>query len=155
MRFSNQVQSMQEADIIIGAHGAGLSNIIFARMQTPLIEIFPQFYYMSTFDKLAEVFDITYSSLVAEPDTASFLQCLNHFLKLGRVNNSFIINAKKVWSDRLKIVSQNRTERPALPVWPMPAGYYLRQCARNQQLLVNTTEVKDHVLQGIETICPT
>lgn len=151
--IKEQINPMQKADIIVGAHGAGLSNIIFARMRTRLVEIFPQFYYMSDFYKLSEILDLRYSSVVAEPDDASFTECLAYFFEKRRVNNSFLLNAKNIWNERIKIISANRSERPALPVWPMPGGYYLRQCVRNQQLMVNITEIKEYVSNAIEEVC--
>ncbi len=39
--FEETVQLFQSAKLIIGAHGAGLSNMIFAN-KTPIIEIFPE-----------------------------------------------------------------------------------------------------------------
>lgn len=151
--FAGQISAMQTADVIVGAHGAGLSNIIFARMRTPLIEIFPQFYYVSVFEKLSVILNMTYSSVVAEPDTVSFAECVENYFEMGRVNASFHLNAKKIWNERIKIITAKRNERPALPVLPMPGGYYLRQCARNQQLVVNISDMKEHVSNAIEKVC--
>jgi hypothetical protein len=39
--FDNTVKLFQQAKLIIGAHGAGLSNMIFGTKGTPIIEIFP------------------------------------------------------------------------------------------------------------------
>jgi len=39
--FDKTVQLFQKAKLIIGAHGAGLSNMIFGTKKTPVIEIFP------------------------------------------------------------------------------------------------------------------
>lgn len=41
MPFEETVKTFQRAKIIIGAHGAGLSNMIFAPKGTPIIEISP------------------------------------------------------------------------------------------------------------------
>jgi Glycosyltransferase 61 len=39
--FTDQMQTLQEADVILASHGAALANLIFARIQTPVIEVFP------------------------------------------------------------------------------------------------------------------
>jgi capsular polysaccharide biosynthesis protein len=39
--FDKTVQLFQRAKLVIGAHGAGLSNMIFGAKKTPVIEIFP------------------------------------------------------------------------------------------------------------------
>lgn len=41
LSFEDQVRVMQEADIILASHGAALANLLFARKQTPVIEILP------------------------------------------------------------------------------------------------------------------
>ncbi len=41
MTFDEQVSVFSEADVIVGAHGAGLSNIIFCSGQAAIIELFP------------------------------------------------------------------------------------------------------------------
>lgn len=153
MTFEDQVNSMQNSDLIIGAHGAGLSNIIFARMRTPLIEIFPPLYYMSTFDKLAHNFDLDYSSVVANPDPTSFFDCIGSFLAKRVVNESFYVDAGVAWRSGLEIITANSSERPNLPVWPMPAGYYLRECVRQQQLLINISQLNNLVSTSIDKLC--
>ena len=39
--FDKTVQLFERAKLIIGAHGAGLSNMMFGAKKTPIIEIFP------------------------------------------------------------------------------------------------------------------
>jgi hypothetical protein len=39
--FREQVRTLQRADVILAGHGAALGNLIFCRMFTPLIEVFP------------------------------------------------------------------------------------------------------------------
>eukprot|EP00298_Acanthocystis_sp_HF-20_P010752 c19026_g1_i2.p1 GENE.c19026_g1_i2~~c19026_g1_i2.p1 ORF type:complete len:535 (+),score=158.04 c19026_g1_i2:213-1817(+) len=41
MKMEEQIRTFQTSDVIIGMHGAGLANIIFAREGTTIIEIFP------------------------------------------------------------------------------------------------------------------
>lgn len=39
--FFDQVSTIQEADVILASHGAALANLLFARIGTPVIEVFP------------------------------------------------------------------------------------------------------------------
>lgn len=39
--FADQMKTVQDADVILASHGAALANLIFARLQTPVIEVFP------------------------------------------------------------------------------------------------------------------
>jgi capsular polysaccharide biosynthesis protein len=42
MRFRDQVQAINNASIIVGAHGSGFGNLIFARAGTAVIDLMPQ-----------------------------------------------------------------------------------------------------------------
>lgn len=39
--FADQVQTLQDADVILASHGAALANLLFARIGTPVVEVFP------------------------------------------------------------------------------------------------------------------
>lgn len=39
--FAGQLKVMQEADVVLASHGAALANLIFSRIGTPVIEVFP------------------------------------------------------------------------------------------------------------------
>jgi capsular polysaccharide biosynthesis protein len=44
---------MHDASVIVGMHGAGLSNMIWARRPCRVVEIFPTNYYNDCFARLA------------------------------------------------------------------------------------------------------
>jgi hypothetical protein len=39
--FADQVQTVQDADVILASHGAALANLVFTRTDTPVVEVFP------------------------------------------------------------------------------------------------------------------
>lgn len=39
--FHQQMRIVQHADVILASHGAALANLLFSRVQTPVIEVFP------------------------------------------------------------------------------------------------------------------
>lgn len=150
MTFTEQVNSMQSADIIIGTHGAGLSNIIFAKVGTPLIEIYPFMYYAGPFYAVAKAFSLNYRSVVAYPDTTAYMGCITSFQKEGNINESIANSAKRIWENGLERRRRYGEETEGVPRWPLPEGFYLRFCVREQQLHVNISHIKEYIYQGIQ-----
>jgi len=80
---TNTIQTVAEANIIIGAHGAGLANLLFLGMkhrinnQQPLtvVEIFPPGFYRSTYKHLASMLSIRYVSVFKPLDIAVVKNC--------------------------------------------------------------------------------
>ena len=58
--LQEQVQLFASADIVVAVHGAALTNIMFMRPKTVLIECFPPFYYEMTFETLATLARVYY-----------------------------------------------------------------------------------------------
>lgn len=93
LNFHNQVQEVQSADFIIGSHGAGLSNLIFARPRTPVLEIYPFLYYPRYFRHLSNMFNLTYKGIIAKPDTQAFMTCTHKVsLQLGSPNMKKVVH---------------------------------------------------------------
>ncbi|WP_415295123.1 glycosyltransferase family 61 protein [Candidatus Pelagibacter sp. Uisw_113] len=64
--FNEQVSLFNNADIIIGAHGAGLTNIIFANPGTKIIEIQPRRQFNEFFTKISKVNKLNYNRIVSK-----------------------------------------------------------------------------------------
>jgi hypothetical protein len=67
----DQVNLFSQASMIIGIHGAGLSNIVFSRPGTPVIEIFPSKYEFPYFSRIADICALPYVCFCGEPKRAS------------------------------------------------------------------------------------
>jgi capsular polysaccharide biosynthesis protein len=65
--FDEQIRLCAGADIIMGPHGAGLLNAIFADDPT-MIELFPESVIKPHFYFLSEMLDIEYRSCVTEAE---------------------------------------------------------------------------------------
>lgn len=72
--FIEQVEIFNKAKLVISIHGAALSNIIFMKAHTSVIEIIKkpvgEERYLMEYQKLASIFEISYYSLAADSDTA-------------------------------------------------------------------------------------
>jgi hypothetical protein len=60
MPFGDQVNLFKYAEIIVGPHGAGLSNIVFSEVHFKLIELFPSTYNNACYFNIAMQLDAEY-----------------------------------------------------------------------------------------------
>jgi Glycosyltransferase 61 len=65
-RFLDQVRLFDEADIVIGAHGSGLSNLVFCRAGTHVIELFSPHYVTVPYWALANQVGLNYSYVMGD-----------------------------------------------------------------------------------------
>eukprot|EP00301_Raphidiophrys_heterophryoidea_P008527 c13145_g1_i1.p1 GENE.c13145_g1_i1~~c13145_g1_i1.p1 ORF type:complete len:699 (+),score=149.98 c13145_g1_i1:278-2374(+) len=65
MSFAKQVETVATADLVIMPHGAGLTNVIFARNHVPVIEIFPRHFVKETYRVISVNSGHAYLSLMS------------------------------------------------------------------------------------------
>ena len=63
-----QVRTFAEASIVVGAHGAGLTNIMFCRPQTMLLELLPDLYIQWMMRRLASIVPLRYGCVIGQAD---------------------------------------------------------------------------------------
>lgn len=66
LSFAEQIRAFSRAEIIVGPHGAGLSNMVFARPGSIIIELFPPNYVNGCYWALAESCGHKYAFLIGE-----------------------------------------------------------------------------------------
>ncbi len=64
---TEQIARFRAARVVVAVHGAGLTNLIFCRPGTRVIEIFPKNYVKSPYWRLAHRLDLRYRPVLAEP----------------------------------------------------------------------------------------
>jgi Glycosyltransferase 61 len=74
LRFEKQVKAMSQVDVLVGSHGAALANLFFLPAKSHLIEITP-FGLPAYFANLAEIGNVSYESLEAQPDATRISRC--------------------------------------------------------------------------------
>jgi hypothetical protein len=65
--FESCVQLFERAKLIVGAHGAGLSNMIFSRKRTPVVELFPSNMINVCYWHLSWILENPHSILACDP----------------------------------------------------------------------------------------
>ena len=66
INFKNQVGLFNFADIIIGAHGAGLSNIIFSKPGSRVIEIKPKGHVNKFFTRVSKINNLDLKEVISK-----------------------------------------------------------------------------------------
>ena len=66
INFKNQVGLFNSANVIIGPHGAGLSNIIFSNPETKIIEIKPENNNNEFFSTISEINNLNYKKIISK-----------------------------------------------------------------------------------------
>lgn len=115
LQFGKQVQEVQSADFIIGSHGAGLSNLIFAKAGTPVLEVYPFLYYPRYFRHLSSIFELKYSGVIAQPDTQTFTACAHNVsLQFGSPNMTKVMewwnNSLDIWETTPQVFNDNSND---------------------------------------------
>lgn len=64
--FSDQIKLFSEAEVVIGAHGAGMANICFCRPGTVFLELFYNTYVQWSMRRLASTIPLRYGCLIGE-----------------------------------------------------------------------------------------
>lgn len=70
LHHEDQVQLFNEARIIVGTHGAGLTNLLFAQAGGKVIEIFPADYIQSAYAWIAHLRGLSYAPVIGEKSGA-------------------------------------------------------------------------------------
>eukprot|EP00301_Raphidiophrys_heterophryoidea_P006902 c12739_g1_i1.p1 GENE.c12739_g1_i1~~c12739_g1_i1.p1 ORF type:complete len:558 (+),score=112.56 c12739_g1_i1:200-1873(+) len=68
--FEEQVRLFASTDILIMPHGAGLTNMIFARNHVPVIEVFPHHFYNELYREVAVVSNHPYYCVMGLPESS-------------------------------------------------------------------------------------
>lgn len=153
--FSAQVQAISRADLIVGAHGAGLTNIIFAKKNTPVMEVFPYLYYYNLFQQFATVFSLSYNYSISMPDTSSFLRCVKAKYD-GRRSPNLPSVSQIFWRNVMDryYKNANPTRKENVPCnCSALDGLKIRHCVRDQSLKINVQHVSDWVLSWVNKTC--
>lgn len=153
--FAEQVAVMQDTDILVGVHGAGLGNIIFLRQQTPVIEVLPFAYYAGPFQSLAAAMYLDYTFVIAKPDTETFKQCLQTHKDKYQVDVTS--KGMQLWNEAVKKMEKEKDwytlQAHRLSTNGNGELNVVKICARTQRMQVNVGELVGKVMEKVNELC--
>lgn len=165
LSFRSQAEHIRNADIIIGTHGAGLTNLIFARKDVLVYEIYPFMYYPPNFLHLSQEVKLNYFSMIASPDSESYIDCIQKFsirnpnvskLALPVWNRGLFLwkRDRNCYQKELESDSEFRSYNLELHKRPEIA-FIQRVCLRSQHLKVDVHELGNQIKNGTKYLCNT
>tara|TARA_A100000164_G_scaffold236809_1_gene210304 strand:- start:28 stop:1125 length:1098 start_codon:yes stop_codon:yes gene_type:complete len=72
LSFKKQINLFRDSSIIIGAHGAAFSNIIFCKPGTKIIEIIPSDHPNRKCERISKILRLRYFRIITKPDNSDF-----------------------------------------------------------------------------------
>lgn len=88
--FHEQISMMQETNVVVASHGAGVANLLFLRPGSVLVEVMPFGVPASPFATLSRLYGIPRVALTAQPDEDVFRSCVLHFNKDGSATDAVL-----------------------------------------------------------------
>jgi len=158
MTLDEQVAVMQATDVLVGAHGAGLSNALFMRTNSSLVELAPFAYYATVFEELALTqASLRYTRFIAKPDDAQFAACMTHHHPasagpLAVAMSEELIRRFKKAANGFRDTLGGNTHALQLHV-DSKADFWARVCARSQSLRVDEKQLAKVVVEAAVAQC--
>jgi hypothetical protein len=89
LTLREELSLFADAEVVVGVHGAGLTNLLFCNRACVAIELFPNGYSDQWFTEVAAARGLTYGSLTGDPTPSRGLRPLHYHLKLdpGRLED--------------------------------------------------------------------
>jgi capsular polysaccharide biosynthesis protein len=88
MSVAEQIATFRDAKLVIGGHGAGLSNIVFCKSKSTIYEILNSQYRNSCFNRLAQAKDLNYIADIFPGSASDNIHSSELFVDLAVVKDS-------------------------------------------------------------------
>ena len=152
LSFLEQLNVMQNVDILVATHGAALANLLFARLDTPVIEVFPFGYFPSTFERLAQAMHLRYAYVIGAPESKHFLECVE---KRGvALKNSWLTSQGITkWNEAIGLWRTGKKRVLFADTWHKESLIPAKRCVRTQRITVDAVATAQLVLRYAQGIC--
>jgi len=156
LNFTERIATMQAADVFVAGHSDVLSNIIYLRRHSAVVEILPFAYIAGTYFEISSALNLRHKRIVADPDTKTFSDCILKKAGEGTRDYATAQELLGLWRRAVSLFEENgelgvlrlessSSKRPSLS--------HERSCARNQFLSVDVEVVAKTVLQAGTKFC--
>lgn len=77
--LQKQVLLFSQSDVVIATHGAALTNVMFMRPHTAVVECFPPYFYELTFETICGLEQVLYISVPDFPRQALYAEAVKYY----------------------------------------------------------------------------
>lgn len=155
--FREQFQIMQRTQSLISIHGAELSNSIFLRKGTAVVEIYPFRYTPNIFAVMMQSFGVLQKTIIADPDERAYKGCLEVFNKVDSPSREETEKNIEIFNQRAKIFRDAKKDGnyQALGTHWDSSNFIkmVRPCARGQSLHIDPEFVARKALMDSKQLC--
>ena len=150
-----QINAMEKTDVWVAGHGPLLTDMIFLREKSFIVEIQPFSYYPPEYEKMAEqIANVRYARYIADPDLPAFRACVLHmypkthflFKKSRQILESYRQAA-------IRYSESGNTHSLLLHVLEDAKFYDMKSCARIQRLRANPADLAKTILRLAQLHC--
>lgn len=150
-----QIGAIQKTDIWVAGHGPLLTNMIFLREKSSVIELQPFAFYPRTYENMAELLaHVSYERYIADPDVEGFKTCIDQVYNEEHPDKT---EASKILDRYMraskKYFASDSTHTLVLHSLKEDNLHAVKQCALMQRLLVNVNNFAIAVVRHARVRC--
>jgi len=142
LTLREQAGLINSADVVIGAHGAGLANLLFMRTGAKMFEVFPFAYRPKIFSKQAQYWGVGWTGFMADPDEQPFVDKMlqaSHAKELGKPHAKAVSRFQSIAKSSWRQANQTARSWPSLEFFNAP---FIRVALRAQRLGLPESELQ-------------
>lgn len=151
--FSMQVKHMQETDILVAPHGSPLTDTIFMRPGTSVVEVHPFSYLSGMFQGISHQLGQSHSKLSAEPDVKIFEPCLSRY-NSGPEADAIpqLVSKMQTAAEQYKLTGKTplHLEESSLD---FRLVHDIKQCARRQRMRLDPEKLAAEIWSQAKQMC--
>lgn len=150
-----QMNAMQKTNILVGGHSSMLTNMIFMRSWSSVLELQPFSYYPDVYERLAtRVSNLRYDSVVAHPDEVAFDACIAHFYPPGADQYQDAMDVQKRFHKAIENYEKSEKNTHSITLHNLDAKLAnVRVCAEMQNLDTNPTRLAESIFTLARSAC--
>lgn len=149
------INGMQKTDVWVAGHGPLLSNMLFLREGSTIVELQPFTYYPRTYENMARYLaHVNYDRYIAHPDVEAFKRCMNHLYSKKhpsfRTAADLLIKFSKAAE---KYLQYDSTHSLTLHNFNDTSLHFVKKCAQMQRLNTDAKNLAITVIRHARLKC--
>lgn len=150
-----QINAMQKTDIWVAGHGSLLTNMIFLRENSTVMEIQPFGFYPPSYEKMADhLAHVSYDRYIAHPDEEGFKACMLHFYpRHHKYHGEALRFLEKFSGAAAKYAQSDSTHSFVLTNFRDASLRHVRRCALMQRIDTNAENLAIAIVRHARLRC--